>query len=80
MKMIFMAAGMIGWTLAGASGIAFARSPVQVQARDYPWCAVRQGAGQFADCHYVSLQQCRASVTVSESCIRNARMEYRRVR
>jgi hypothetical protein len=69
-----------GWVVLAALAAVVAGSPTPAQARDYPWCAVRQGAGQYGDCHYVSLSQCRASVTISEDCIRNALAEGRRYR
>ena len=42
------------------------------EARDYPWCAVRQAAPQYGDCSSVSFAQCKAAVTFSETCIANA--------
>ena len=43
------------------------------EAKDYPWCAVREEAPVYGDCYYVSFAQCKAA-TANEACIRNPRV------
>lgn len=62
MALTVLAASAV-WMAAAAS------SPAQ--ARDYPWCAVRGGMGEYSDCYYASFEQCRQAIIFSEYCTQN---------
>lgn len=40
-------------------------------AKDYPWCAVRGGMGEYSDCYYASFEQCKQAIIFSEHCTPN---------
>jgi hypothetical protein len=72
MKIAILGAAAAGLFAAGAP-------PAQAQqARDYPWCAVRQNQAEYGDCSYVSFAQCKQAVVPNETCIPNALAQDRR--
>lgn len=61
-----MRAGMVGLVLLTAAAIQAAA------AQDYPWCAVYDMQGSVTNCGFVSLEQCRWTVSgVGGYCAQN---------
>ncbi len=53
------------------AAILVSAASVPAQAKDYPWCAVRGGMGEYSDCYYASLEQCKQAIIFSEHCTPN---------
>ena len=72
MRMMMMAAGLVGIALANGASAAPAFA-----GHDYPWCVQGRGVGYPGDCSYQTFDQCRASASGrNASCGVNPRAAF----